>query len=724
MNVADSTQEPTKPVIRFGIGRKLGAAFTGVTALTVIAIIVALYSYTGLSTSFQEVTEESLPAITAALQLEKEASSIVAVGASVVSAKSEGERAKQLSVLAKKDQIITDLMTALATADKEGDITGSIQKSYNSFSANMGNLKKTIDQRLKIGNEIKAVAKKMLEFRQLLGGEFENIMDGQRTGIIGAMREDSPDVTDVDELRGNLMRVAFSRVGYLQDLNKIPAASDQLVAAMSGAVNAPSVKDLDAHVKLFTEYVDVARATISITELTKDEDGKKLVVNFQGLAKLGEGKDSIFELRKRELNIIAKEKGILAVGAKLSASMGANANKLVGITQERIALTQETVGRTVAETKMWLIALAILSIVGTIIIATVYVGRQIVARLRHISDCMDSIADGKLETRIPRTGNDEITGMALAVRVFRENAKENIKLVAEQKETELKSSAARRQILDKMASELESSVGKIVTSLSDEATKMQSSAGTLLSSASENIERASTVASASELASCNVQTVASAADELSSSISEISNRVADSTRVASDAVSEAEESTQLIRGLADASQKIGDVVSLITDIAEQTNLLALNATIEAARAGDAGKGFAVVASEVKNLATQTARATDEINTQINGVQSATQKAVDAIEHIAVTIGEISNITSSIAAAVEEQSASTQEIARNVEQAAGGTQEVSTNIQGVTGAAKQTDDSARVIETGAKELSGIADALSVEVDKFLTAVRTG
>ncbi|MCW9033723.1 MAG: methyl-accepting chemotaxis protein [Rhodospirillales bacterium] len=724
MTSAENPQEPVKLSIRFGIGKKLSVAFIAVTALTVIAIYVALYSYTNLSTSFQQVAEESLPAITAALKLEKEASSIVAVGASVASAKSEDERAKQLSILAKKDQTVTDLMKGLSTADKEGEITGSIQKSYNSFSANMGKLKTTIDDRLKTGNEIKAMITKMLEYRNLLGSGFETIMDGQRTGIIGAMREDSPDVIDADELRGNLMRVAFSRVGNLQDLNKIPAASDQLVAAMSGTVNAPTAVDVDAFVKKFTEFVDLARATISITELAKDEEGKHLVDSFEKLAKIGEDKNGIFALRKKELNIIAKEKQILAIGAKLSASMGANANKLVGITQEQIATTQAEVGKTVAKTKWLLIALAIIAVVGTLLIAVVYVRRQIVARLTHISNCMNEIADGKLETRIPRTGNDEITGMALAVRVFRENAKENIKLVAEQEETERRTAAARRQMLDKMASELESSVGEIVTSLSDEATKMQSSAHSMLTSASENIERASTVASASELASSNVQTVAAAADELSSAISEISNRVADSTRVATDAVNEAEESTQLVRGLADASQKIGDVVNLITDIAEQTNLLALNATIEAARAGDAGKGFAVVASEVKNLATQTARATDEINTQINGVQSATQKAVVAIEHIAVTIGEISNISSSIAAAVEEQSASTQEIARNVEQAAGGTEEVSTNIQGVTVAAKQTDDSAHIIETGAKELSGIADALSVEVDKFLTAVRTG
>src|SRR5262249_6109079 len=161
-------------------------------------------------------------------------------------------------------------------------------------------------------------------------------------------------------------------------------------------------------------------------------------------------------------------------------------------------------------------------------------------------------------------------------------------------------------------------------------------------------------AAASEQASTNVQTVASAAEELSASIAEISRQVSQAAKVAGDAVSRATATNQSVAALAEGAQKIGDVVKLINDIAGQTNLLALNATIEAARAGEAGKGFAVVASEVKSLANQTAKATDEIAAQIQGIQASTKDAVTAIREIAGVIGQVSEISTTIAAAVEEQ----------------------------------------------------------------------
>ncbi|TYC61906.1 hypothetical protein FMN50_06500 [Rhodobacterales bacterium] len=110
------------------------------------------------------------------------------------------------------------------------------------------------------------------------------------------------------------------------------------------------------------------------------------------------------------------------------------------------------------------------------------------------------------------------------------------------------------------------------------------------------------VASASEQASVNVQTVASATEELSATIGEVSGQVVHSAKTASEAESKARHTNQQISGLANVAEDIGEVIALISTIAEQTNLLALNATIEAARAGEAGKGFAVVAAKVKELA--------------------------------------------------------------------------------------------------------------------------
>ncbi|MFN5685812.1 methyl-accepting chemotaxis protein, partial [Bradyrhizobium sp.] len=231
-----------------------------------------------------------------------------------------------------------------------------------------------------------------------------------------------------------------------------------------------------------------------------------------------------------------------------------------------------------------------------------------------------------------------------------------------------------------------------------------------------------TVAVASEQASTNVQSVASATEEMASSVTEISRQVQQSARMANEAVSQARTTTGRVGELSKAAARIGDVVELINTIAGQTNLLALNATIEAARAGDAGRGFAVVATEVKALAEQTAKATGDIGQQIAGIQAATQESVGAIREISETIERLSEISATIAAAVEEQGAATQEISRNVQQAAQGTQQVSSNITDVQRGATQTGTASSEVLSAAKLLSRDSGRLKEEVGKFLVSVR--
>jgi methyl-accepting chemotaxis protein len=77
------------------------------------------------------------------------------------------------------------------------------------------------------------------------------------------------------------------------------------------------------------------------------------------------------------------------------------------------------------------------------------------------------------------------------------------------------------------------------------------------------------VAAASEEASTNVRSVASATEELSSSINEISRQVQDSARMASEAVGQARATTVEVGELSKAASRIGDVVELINTIAGQ-----------------------------------------------------------------------------------------------------------------------------------------------------------
>jgi uncharacterized protein YoxC len=218
------------------------------------------------------------------------------------------------------------------------------------------------------------------------------------------------------------------------------------------------------------------------------------------------------------------------------------------------------------------------------------------------------------------------------------------------------------------------------------------------------------VAVASEQTNSMVSGLVSAAEELSASLNEVSGHTSRTARAVQTAIGAAERARGTMDTLQASSRAIAEVSSMIAQVARQTNLLALNATIEAARAGDAGKGFAVVANEVKELSRQTGEATARIDERVRTLLGGADQAAGALGEVTRLIGEIGQMSTTVAAAVEEQTAVTGEIARNVSEGAKSVDGVARSLSSLSAAVAGTARAAATVDRLNSQLQEEAEAL--------------
>src|SRR4029450_10376092 len=149
-----------------------------------------------------------------------------------------------------------------------------------------------------------------------------------------------------------------------------------------------------------------------------------LLAKLDEFQKLATGSDSIPDLRQQELSIVALAPRHLNDNSVLSTDLTQAVDRLVSSAKRDIseanadALSVQKFSATV------LIAAVALSLISSILIVWLYVGRNIVSRLTALSRSMLAIAEGNLRASVPTRGSDEIAEMGRVVEVLRQNTLE------------------------------------------------------------------------------------------------------------------------------------------------------------------------------------------------------------------------------------------------------------------------------------------------------------
>ena len=262
--------------------------------------------------------------------------------------------------------------------------------------------------------------------------------------------------------------------------------------------------------------------------------------------------------------------------------------------------------------------------------------------------------------------------------------------------------------------QINSSLRRAISDLSEGAGQVASAAGQISSSSQSLAQGASEQAASLEETSSSSEEVNSMARKNAENSHSANALVQQSQQKFEETNRSLESMISAMGDIKASSDKVSKIIKVIDEIAFQTNILALNAAVEAARAGEAGMGFAVVADEVRNLAQRCAQAAKDTAALIEESITKSNDGQTKVEQVAVAIRTVTEQAAGIKTLVDEVSVGSLEQTRGIEQIA----KALTQMEQVT---QQSAASAEESAAAAEELTAQASTLMEVVHQLSTMV---
>ncbi|MBB4953528.1 methyl-accepting chemotaxis protein [Agrobacterium vitis] len=400
-------------------------------------------------------------------------------------------------------------------------------------------------------------------------------------------------------------------------------------------------------------------------------------------------------------------------------------------------------------TTLAMIALSVLLLVG----AALYVLlRTITHPIVSLSEVMEKLSSGKLDTIVPnQERGDEIGAMSRSVEFFKKSVYSAASLQREADESRQAQEERRRlreeaeqarlaamsaatnslarglqtlangdltaTISEQLPAEYEGlrqNFNDAVAQLRETLSMVVITANNIDAGTRDIASNTNDLARRTEQQAASLEETAAALNQITANISSSLKLTEEARDVALEASGGADKSGEVMENAvaamsrieASASQ-IANIIGVIDEIAFQTNLLALNAGVEAARAGEAGKGFAVVAQEVRELAQRSANAAREIKSLI---ENSTRE---------VSIGV--NLVSTTGTALTDIGALIDRINRRIASIATATREQSSGLSEINTAVNHMDQNTQHNAAMVEETSAASGALAAEAEKLRSLV---
>lgn len=400
----------------FGIWNRLLLAFTAICTTTIIAALTAIWLFEHSNDLFTTVTAKHLPEVIQAAEFADISARIIAMAPGLVTAPDKATR----------DQISTDLEQLLERINEQagtlrnesGKQRRDIDLLLRKLKDNLQALQQTVAQRLALEQRMIDHSQRLRWLYADLQGEIEPLnqdlaynLDSEIERLIGASLDGDVKFS-VSRLRSNrLAKEAAEKIG------------DNSVLLVSLILQAPTATATEQVAELQTLAADaMSLLRLHLEALPKQATTLSLRQILSEVFSLASGEQSLFALKQQMLEETSAGERILAKNRDHVARLRQIIDQLVQESRATAFSAVTRANRNFDQTRIFLIIMALSSLITAAAVLWFYVRGNIVARLDKLRAGMQAIATGNLDYRLPPVEDDEIGRMTASLKVFRDTA--------------------------------------------------------------------------------------------------------------------------------------------------------------------------------------------------------------------------------------------------------------------------------------------------------------
>ena len=397
---------------RFRISSQLYTGIFGAVASTMIASLVAWYSFSRVGDA-QERVNDVVPNMEAAFGLAQRAGALVAAAPRLVATASQEELATlSASIADERGQFAAQLNAlGVGTADH-----ADIRASGTALIDNIAAIEASVAERLALAERGTTILTEVAALRDGLVRTLVPAIDDQLFYTMTGFKSLGEPPAARDE---RLSEAEVDRYRQLADLHADATMAIQLLASAFDLADKARLDPLRDRFQATSERI--ARSLDAVVDTPMHGD---LAPTLDRLRQLGLEPDGGIALRTEELALAETQAELLADNRRLVRELVIQAQNVASVAGQRAGLATDAATDAIDTGRNLLIGLNAVSIVGAIMIAWLFVGRVLLRRLARLSERMRAMAGGDLEGEVDIGGHDEVADMAAALEVFRRHALE------------------------------------------------------------------------------------------------------------------------------------------------------------------------------------------------------------------------------------------------------------------------------------------------------------